>query len=233
MSIRDRPHQYVPASPPGGYRPSPGEWFVLHDGHLVVAWIAGRSLGFGVFDDEHAAAAFGWAVHVALSQWTAHEWHAAPPATTMARLEISAAVDPGARWVLADRLPIARLVDPRTVRLDHAMTSVLDALGRRPATPPHRGPVPRDPGASAAPTEREVAREPFVAPGAGVGIEVPVPLPAGALDLRSAARAVSQALSRRGDPRRSSAAPTDGRGATPTVSAEPFVLVHAELGTVD
>ena len=179
MSIHELPHEYDMPPPLGRQPLSPGASIVLHGGDVVVAWIARRALGFGGFGDEHEAAAFAWAVHVALSQWTAHEWHAAPPVAVTPHLEISAAAD-RARWVIADRLPIARLVEPGTVRLDRATADVLDG--------------------GAAPTEGEGRREARVEPLVHIGFELPVPLPAGALDLQSAARALCRALSR-GDER--------------------------------
>jgi hypothetical protein len=232
MTTYDRPHEHDLPPPHGEHPPSPGESIPMQDGDVIIAWIVDRSLGFGGFGDERAAAAFAWAAHVVLSQWTAHEWHAAPPVAVTPRLEISSAAGAGARWVLADRLPIARLIDLRTVRPDHATAAMLVAIGRRQAAP-RRHPTTRDPSTSALPADRVLAREVGVEPRAHVGLEIPMPSPAGALDLRSAARALCHALSGNGSRSRHPAARSDERGAAPIGTAERLDFVHAELWSVD
>jgi hypothetical protein len=185
---------------------------VLLDGGVLVAWIVDRWLGFGGFADERAAARAAWTAHAALSRWTARRGQAVPPLPTAPRLHLSADPSDGARWVLADRLPIARLVDPRSVRIDDAVDETLDAnSGLRVRTPRGR---PDTPGARASSRgnsladEREVELERGGVAGveAGVGadahagFEIAVPLPVGELGVRGAAYAVYRALCRAGLP---------------------------------
>jgi hypothetical protein len=187
--------------PPTGERPLPaGASLVLLDGDVLMAWITGRSLGFGGFADGQAAARAAWTAHVALSRWVDQRGQTVPPLPTAPRLHIAPDTDGGERWVLADRLPIARLVDPREVRIDDAVDETLDAIsGLRARTT--RG-QPATPGARANPpaAEREVQLERGVESDAHVGFEIAVPLPVGDLAVRAAAYAVYRSLCRAGLP---------------------------------
>jgi hypothetical protein len=187
--------------PPSRDRASPaGASLVLLDGDVLMAWIAGRALGFGGFPDAQAAARAAWAAHVALSRWVARRGQEVPPLPTAPRLHVAADADGKERWVLADGLPIARLVDPRTIRVDDIVDETLDAIsGLRARTT--RG-EPTMPGARADTlvAEREAERERGVEPDAHVGFEIAVPLPVGELAVRGAAYAVYRSLCHAGLP---------------------------------
>jgi hypothetical protein len=176
MPARLAPHESCLPPPRQPCRASPAASLVLYDGDVLVAWIAGRSLGFGGFPDERAAADAALVAYGALARWVSHGRHPAPPVPEAARLDISADAPEGERWVLADGLPIAQLVDPRSVRVDRRAADVPDT---RPGTSDR-------PRGDAGSEMRD----------AHAGFEIPVPLPVGELRLRTAAYAAYRALCR-------------------------------------
>jgi hypothetical protein len=180
MPLRLGLHESSLPPPRGTRRSNPLASLVLYDGDALVAWISGRSLGFGGFAAERDAVDAAWVAYAALSRWVGHRRHATPPLPDSPSLSVSA--DAEQRWVLADELPIARLVDPRSVRADHRAAAVPDG--------PRAG----------VPTEARDETRNEARGGAQVGFEMAVPLAVGELGVRSAAYAVYRALCRAGLP---------------------------------
>jgi hypothetical protein len=103
----------------------PATSLVLFDGGVPIAWIGRAHLGFGGFADERSAADGAWIAHAALSRWAQRKrgGSGVPRLPKHARLHVSDDPPEGVRWILADRLPIARLVDPSSVLPTHTTTT--------------------------------------------------------------------------------------------------------------
>jgi hypothetical protein len=142
------------------------------DGGLPVVWIRARALGFGGFPDAHVAADAAWIAHAAVSRWIGRRHDGASTSARRPRLRLSDAAGDGERWVLADTQPIARLVDPQSVRIARDAASVTSA--------------------SRAATSEGAAGH--------VGFEIAVPLPVSDVEVRAVAYSVYRALCRAGVP---------------------------------
>lgn len=187
MSTKHRLPQYS-LPPPGTARALPPASLVLFDGDVLAVWIRGRAVGFGGFPDERAAADAALVAYAALSSWVDRRRYTPPPLPATLRPTVGTCTCGGQRWVLADRLPIARLVDARSVRVEDACAALSPAPTERWSAWPagHEG------SARAA-----TADDPS---GPHHGFEVEVPLPVDELGVRSAAYAVYRALCRSGLP---------------------------------
>lgn len=84
-----------------------------------LVWACERALGFGGFAHRHAAAEGAWLAHVALAGWLERTGRVRSHPALLPRaprLLVGGAGRGATTWVLAEDLPIARLVEPHAVR---------------------------------------------------------------------------------------------------------------------
>jgi hypothetical protein len=126
MSMARMPDEHCLPPPVDAREEGTSATLVVVDGTRPVVWIRARSLGFGGFPDALVAAEAAWIARAAILRRAGAGCDGVPAPSRRPRLRLSDADDDGIRWVLADRLPVARLIDPHADGRAHD-AAVVDA----------------------------------------------------------------------------------------------------------
>lgn len=105
--------------------------FALFSPHgELVGWVRGRAIGVAGFRDEAAAIAAAVRANRVLSEWL--ERNGLPRLAEFDASQTRVVHDGAHRWILSDRVPVARLPEPVPTTGDDSLTRAFEIVLRRP-----------------------------------------------------------------------------------------------------